>query len=173
MLLGLGSSRFARHYSGNHYCFLFLGVLRCFSSPRLPHIPMDSVYDSRALPLEGCPIRKSPGLRLFSTSPEHIAGIHVLHRLMVPRHPPYALSNFTFLNPIIQQVLECSVNLLKTYCAFDYIADSEESTNLLIRQRTFRLSANPLFRGCCGLRGLEPPAAHTLKACCKPELLWT
>ena len=29
---GLGSSLFARHYSGNHYCFLFLPVLRCFSS---------------------------------------------------------------------------------------------------------------------------------------------
>lgn len=31
-LRGLGSSPFARHYSGNHYCFLFLQVLRCFSS---------------------------------------------------------------------------------------------------------------------------------------------
>ena len=31
--LGLGSSRFARRYSGNHGCFLFLGVLRCFNSP--------------------------------------------------------------------------------------------------------------------------------------------
>jgi hypothetical protein len=30
---GLGCSRFARHYSGNRACFLFLGVLRCFSSP--------------------------------------------------------------------------------------------------------------------------------------------
>ena len=29
----LGYSPFARHYSGNHYCFLFLRVLRCFSSP--------------------------------------------------------------------------------------------------------------------------------------------
>ena len=29
----LGSSRFARRYSGNHSCFLFLGLLRCFSSP--------------------------------------------------------------------------------------------------------------------------------------------
>ena len=33
---GLGSSPFARHYLGNHVCFLFLRVLRCFSSPRLP-----------------------------------------------------------------------------------------------------------------------------------------
>jgi hypothetical protein len=29
---GLGCSPFARHYLGNHYCFLFLQVLRCFSS---------------------------------------------------------------------------------------------------------------------------------------------
>ena len=33
---GLGSSRFARHYFGNHSYFLFLWVLRCFSSPRSP-----------------------------------------------------------------------------------------------------------------------------------------
>ena len=35
---GLGSSAFARRYSRNHCCFLFLRVLRCFSSPRSPHI---------------------------------------------------------------------------------------------------------------------------------------
>lgn len=31
---GLASSPFAHHYSGNHNCFLFLRVLRCFTSPR-------------------------------------------------------------------------------------------------------------------------------------------
>ncbi len=31
---GLGCSRFARRYFGNHGCFLFLEVLRCFSSLR-------------------------------------------------------------------------------------------------------------------------------------------
>ena len=30
--LGLGCSHFARHYSGNRVCFLFLQLLRCFSS---------------------------------------------------------------------------------------------------------------------------------------------
>ena len=30
---GLGCSAFARRYLRNHYCFLFLRVLRCFSSP--------------------------------------------------------------------------------------------------------------------------------------------
>ena len=33
-ILGLGSSAFARHYLRNHYYFLLLWVLRCFSSPR-------------------------------------------------------------------------------------------------------------------------------------------
>ena len=38
---GLGSSRFARHYSGNRGFFLFVWVLRCFSSPaclRMPYV---------------------------------------------------------------------------------------------------------------------------------------
>ena len=32
---GLGSSPFVRHYWGNHCYFLFLALLRCFSSRRL------------------------------------------------------------------------------------------------------------------------------------------
>jgi hypothetical protein len=39
---GLASTLFARRYSGNRDCFLFLRVMRWFSSPRLPLYPMDS-----------------------------------------------------------------------------------------------------------------------------------
>ena len=46
---GLGFSDFARHYSRNHFCFLFLRVLRCFSSPGSPHTPIYSVYDNARL----------------------------------------------------------------------------------------------------------------------------
>ena len=35
---GLGSSLFARRYLGNRFFFLFLQVLRCFSSLRLPRL---------------------------------------------------------------------------------------------------------------------------------------
>ena len=34
-LTGLASSAFARHYLRNHFCFLFLRLLRCFSSAGL------------------------------------------------------------------------------------------------------------------------------------------
>ena len=40
--VGLGCSPFARHYWGNHCYFLFLGVLRCFSSPGSPPAEQDS-----------------------------------------------------------------------------------------------------------------------------------
>ena len=53
--LGLGSAPFARRYLGYHFCFLFLGVLRCFSSPRSPpaYRPGDCLRQS------GCPVRTS------------------------------------------------------------------------------------------------------------------
>ena len=44
--LGLASSAFARHYSRNLGWFLFLPVLRCFSSRGSPRNTMDSCYVS-------------------------------------------------------------------------------------------------------------------------------
>ena len=41
----------------------------------------------------GFPIRKPPDRRLVADSPGLIAGSCVLHRLLVPRHPPCALNN--------------------------------------------------------------------------------
>jgi hypothetical protein len=92
---GLGCSHFARHYSGNNDCSLFLRVLRCFSSPRSPLLPMDSATDTPTLLGMGFPIQRSPDQSLFSGSPKLIAAYHVFHRLLAPRHPPYALSSLT------------------------------------------------------------------------------
>ena len=44
---GLGSFHFARRYFGNRCFFLFLRVLRCFSSPGSPRMTMDSPYADR------------------------------------------------------------------------------------------------------------------------------
>ena len=56
---GLASFHFARRYFGNRCFFLFLRVLRCFSSPRSPHYTMYSCNDTCALPQVGSPIQKS------------------------------------------------------------------------------------------------------------------
>lgn len=86
--ISLGSSLFARHYSGNHYYFLFLPVLRCFSSRGWLS------FECCIFNTAGCPIRKSSDITLVCSSPKLIAAYHVLHRLSDPRHPPCALNCF-------------------------------------------------------------------------------
>src|SRR6188768_979327 len=56
---------------------------------------MYSALDDAALPAPGFPIRRSTGQRLFSALPWLIAAVHVLLRLLVPRHPPCALNILT------------------------------------------------------------------------------
>src|SRR5580700_1067605 len=56
---------------------------------------MCSTRDNVALPTLGFPIRASAGHWLFSASPRLIAAVHALHRLLVPRHPPCALTILT------------------------------------------------------------------------------
>ena len=54
---GLGSFHFARRYFGNHCCFLFLRLLRCFSSPgSLPYV-MDWRMDGWSLSSRVSPFR--------------------------------------------------------------------------------------------------------------------
>src|SRR5690348_437729 len=56
---------------------------------------MCSAWDNAALPTLGFPIRASAGQWLFSASPRLIAAVHALLRLLVPRHPPCALTILT------------------------------------------------------------------------------
>jgi hypothetical protein len=69
---GLGWSAFARRYWRSRCCFLFLGVLRCFSSPGwLGH----------------------PGINARLTAPPGLSWPPTPDRLLAPRHPPHALSS--------------------------------------------------------------------------------
>ena len=65
-VFGLGYSDFARHYSRNHFCFLFLRVLRCFSSPGSPCIPIYSVCNNTVLTVLSSLIRISADLWIFA-----------------------------------------------------------------------------------------------------------
>ena len=77
--------------------FLFLRVLRCFSSPRLPSTKL---WIHLAIKPHGFgfPHSEISGSLLTYSLPKLIAVSHVLHRLLVPRHPPCALNNLTSLN---------------------------------------------------------------------------
>ena len=62
----MGCSGFARRYYRNHSCFLFLWVLRWFTSPGSLPAPMDSERNNPCSHGLGSPIRTSPDHDLFA-----------------------------------------------------------------------------------------------------------
>ena len=76
-------------------CFLFLQVLRWFTSLRCPPHPYGFRMGYFEMNRSGFPHSEIPGSKPACGSPGLIAACHVLHRLLVPRHSPYALSSLT------------------------------------------------------------------------------
>ena len=80
---------------------------RLFSSPvgtemfHFPTFPPTTLYIQVEVAghnsghFRGFPIRKSTDQSSFTSSPWLIAGYNVLHRLLMPRHPPIALSSLS------------------------------------------------------------------------------
>ena len=92
---GLGSSAFARRYLRNHFCFLFLRLLRCFSSPGSLPCTMDSCMGTS---------------RNWWVPPFRHPRINA-YLLSVPRHPPCAFLCLTFIRTGLT-LLQC-----KTACS--------------------------------------------------------
>ena len=87
---GLGCSAFARHYSRNHFCFLFLCLLRCFSSAGSPPFKGCLAFNQT-----GCPIRKSGYQHLFAITPglsQLVTSFFASRSLGIPRAPLVTLS---------------------------------------------------------------------------------
>ena len=96
---GLGSSPFARRYSGNHFCFLLLPLLRCFSSRRSPPL-----RDHLSVGFPHSDTRGSPAV---CASPRYFAACRVLRRLLEPGHPPCALLLFSSRAPASRPDAPC------------------------------------------------------------------
>ena len=69
----------------------------------------------------GFPIRKSADIMLICSSPQLIAACHVLHRLLMPRHSPYALVRLNFLYISYTLVLFELSEFLWTFFVQDFI----------------------------------------------------
>ena len=80
----------------------------------------------------GCPIRTSPDQRLLCGSPGLIATCYVLHRLLAPRHPPFALSSLITKRTIISNGHSANCNYFAlTYLPnYLYAVVKEHSRNL-------------------------------------------
>ena len=73
---------------GFTFCFLFLRLLRCFSSPGSPRLSGSAVART------GLPHSEILGSMVICTSPGLFAACRVFRRLLKPRHPPSALVHF-------------------------------------------------------------------------------
>ena len=132
--------------------FLFLRVLRCFSSPRLP----SSLRWITILQMARLSHSEISGSKIICISPKLFAAYHVLHRLQEPRHPPYALS-YLFAAPCFRcgrcllKVVRCLytslyIDLLFTFFAcfdsFSFLITDYSALPNFCSQEEFSLLSN-------------------------------
>jgi hypothetical protein len=93
------------------------------------------------------------GSTVVCTSPTLIAAYHALHRLPVPRHPPYALSSLTEKSFCQKQVADNSVLVLLidrfhlSKIGTEYLVDSAHNKNLFLQgQETLQYIFFSLWR---------------------------
>ena len=75
--------------------YLFLRVLRCFSSPGALYLAYVFSQECLGISPGRFPHSEIPGSSLASSFPRHFAGSHVLLRRLVPRHPPWTLTSLS------------------------------------------------------------------------------
>ena len=120
--LGLGCSPFARRYSGNRVFFLFLEVLRCFSSLGSRRATYGFSDGRLGITPAGFPHSGILGSKPACGSPRLIAASHALHRFLAPRHPPFALSSLTtnfiayFWRTLLGYTRESTYSVVKEPC---------------------------------------------------------
>ena len=79
--------------------FLFLRVLRCFTSPSSPLRSYLFTACCPGIPQGGFPHSDICGSMPYHDSPQLFAVVHVLPRPLAPRHPPYALRSLSCCAP--------------------------------------------------------------------------
>ena len=123
---------------------------------------------SPAFPGLGFPIRKSPRHRSLASSTGLIAGSYVLHRLLVPRHPPYALIHLTHFSRYLLaryalHAPELPLDAADVLACHHY--DSNVKERLVQAPVTERLVANlRIHRSGVTARGVWFPSLHVLPA---------
>ena len=140
---GLGSFHFARRYFGNRFFFLFLRLLRCFSSPGSPCMPMYSPCSDWSLP-DGFPHSDICGSVDICSSPQLFAAYHVFLRLLVPRHPPCALISLTI--TLLHSVATVGRSELFSVCNLRYLCLLLNDFSFFLR--IFRCASDVLKLAC-------------------------
>ena len=137
----MGSFHFARRYFGNHVCFLFLRLLRCFSSPGSLRMTIGIApfhHTVTEVCSAGFPHSEIHGSGLICSSPWLFAAYHVFLRLLVPRHPPCALLRLTLQLSLVR-ILSSLIHRSVVYKVFlNFLLPFGSSLNVLRLRGNFR-----------------------------------
>ena len=130
---------------------------KMFQFPGFASITYVFSYGCQIVTPDGFPHSDITGSSLACSSPMLFAAYHVLHRLLVPRHPPYALSSLTFSPLCLMIILKLIVSAL-TYLTlkicfslynFQRTSGGDERNRtadpLLARQVLSQLSYTPIL----------------------------
>ena len=112
---GLASSGFARHYSRNLFDFSSSAYL----DVSVRQVPLLALCVHASIPHSshgGFPHSEIHGSKLTYSSPWLIAVNHVLLRLLMPRHSPYALVHLNYCPVLIAVSLAISVSFYWLLC---------------------------------------------------------
>ena len=88
------------------------------SVPRVPHVWLWIHHTLTEGYSAGFPHSEICGSKDICSSPQLIAAYHVFHRLLVPRHPPYALSTLTIERTIVVLSSSLSSSVMTTGNSF-------------------------------------------------------
>ena len=88
------------------------------SVPRVPHAWLWIHHTLTEGYSAGFPHSEICGSKDICSSPQLIAAYHVFHRLLVPRHPPYALSTLTIERTIVVLSSSLSSSVMTTGNSF-------------------------------------------------------
>ena len=115
---GLGSFPFARRYSGNRCFFLFLRVLRCFSSPGSPCMAMYSPYSDWGLLSRVSPFRnlRVNGYLLLTAAYRSLSRLSSALSAKASTLRPYQLNHCISVFNLITLIIWCIALHHMTYC---------------------------------------------------------
>ena len=94
---GLGSFHFARRYFGNRIFSFFSSGYLDVSVHRVPDVWLCIHHTTTEVCSARFPHSDIYGSMDICSSPKLFAAYHVFHRLLKPRHPPFALFHFLHL----------------------------------------------------------------------------
>jgi hypothetical protein len=133
-----------------------------FQFPRFP-----SLAGYLSMTSSGLPHSEISGSTPACGSPKLIAAFYVLHRLLAPRHPPYALSNLTYVSAIklpryenslgvlVREHLDLSIYYSIQFSKCIAVTDPLRLTSLCVvanPQRNYHYASGSLLRTPCHAR---------------------